>query len=145
MEFYIEQLKTYSLELTQALNKLLRQLDKASSPLTKTDIENMIVSPANSLFVARKLDNKEAIGMLTLIVFRIPFAKKGLLEDIVVDKTYRDKGIGTKLITTAINKAREEGVSYLDFTSRPTRVEANRLYERLGFKKRNTNVYRLNM
>ena len=145
MEFYVEQLKTYSLELTAALNKLLKQLDEVANPLTKMDIENMIVSPANRLFVARKLDNKEIIGMLTLIVFRIPFAKKGLLEDVVVDKTYRGKGVGTKLITTAINKAREEGVSYLDFTSRPTRVEANRLYGRLGFEKRNTNAFRLNM
>ena len=143
MEFYIEQLKNFSLELTTALNKLLKQLDNTAAPLTKEDIENMIVSPANRLFVARRLDNKEIIGMLTMIILRIPYVKKGLLEDIVVDKEYRKKGIGTKLITTALNLARKEGVVYLDFTSRPTRTAANNLYQHLGFKKRDTSVYRI--
>lgn len=143
MEFYIEQIKTYSSQLLEALNKLLKQLDNAAGPLTEKAIKYMINSPCNRLFVARKLDNKEIIGMLTMIVFRIPFAKKGLLEDLVVDKEHRGKGIGTKLITTAINQARKEGVLCLDFTSRPTRVAANNLYQRLGFKKRETNIYRI--
>lgn len=143
MEFYIEILKKFSLELITALNKLLKQLDNTATPLTKADIENMIVSPAIRLFVARRLDNEEIIGMLTMIIFRIPYAKKGLFEDIVVDKEYRKKGIGTKLIATALNLARKEGVVYLDFTSRPTRMAANNLYQHLGFKKRDTSVYRI--
>lgn len=143
MEISIVQLKTFSLEALEALNKLLKQLDNTAVPLTKTDVEYMIGSSGNHLFIARRIDNKQIIGMLTLIMFRTPFAKKGLLEDLVVDKNYRGKGVGTKLITTAIKKAREEGVVCLDFTSRPKRVEANKLYQHLGFKKRNTNVYRI--
>lgn len=145
MEIYIEKLKDYSLELIEALNKLLKQLDNAATPLTKNDIENMIASPANRLFVARRKNNKEIIGMLTLITFRIPFTKKGLLEDIVVDKKYRGKGIGTKLISAAIDEARREGVACIDFTSHPKRVDANRLYQHLGFEKRDTNVYRIEL
>ena len=143
MEVYIEQLKTFSSEFTVAINKLLKQLDDTASLLTEVDVKGMIDSSANYLFVARGLDNKEIVGMLTMIAFRIPFAKKGLLEDFVVDKEYRGKGIGTKLITAAIKKARKVGVVYLDFTSRPTRVAANNLYQSLGFKKRNTNIYRI--
>lgn len=143
MEFYIEQLKIFSLELTTALNKLLKQLDNAATPLTKEDIENMISSTANRLFVARRSDNNKIVGMLTLIVYRIPVWKKGWIEDIVVDKEYRKKSIGTKLITTALKLARREGVVYLDFTSRPTRTAANNLYQHLGFKKRDTSVYRI--
>ena len=143
MEFYIEVLKNFSLELPIALNKLLKQLDNVAIPLTKADIENMIVSPANRLFIARRKNNKEIVGMLTMIIFRIPYAKKGLLEDIVVDKEYRKKGIGTKLITAALSLARKEGVAYLDFTSRPTRIAANNLYRHLGFNKRDTSVYRI--
>lgn len=145
MEIYIEQLKSSSLELIGALNKLLKQLDNTAIPLTQIDIKHMIASSANRLFVARRLDNKEIIGMLTMIIFRIPFAKKGLLEDIVVDKAYREKGVGTKLIKTAVSQARKEGVIYLDFTSGPTRVAANNLYNRLGFKKRDTNIYRIRL
>lgn len=143
MEFYVEQPKSSSLEMTSAVNKLLRQLNETADLLTEADIKDILTSPKNCFFIARRLDNKEVIGMLTMIMFRIPFAKKGVLEDIVVDRRYRGKGIGTKLIETAINKARKEGVVFLDFTSRPTRVEANKLYQRLGFKKRDTNIYRI--
>lgn len=143
MEVSIEQLKTFSLEALVALNKLLKQLDNTASVVRKTDLEYMIDSSTNRIFIARRADSKQIIGMLTLIIFRILFTKKGLLEDLVVDKNCRGKGIGTKLITTAIKKAREEGVVYLDFTSRPTKVEANKLYQHLGFKKRDTNIYRI--
>lgn len=143
MEIYIEQLKTFSSKELTEINKLLRQLNNTATFLTSDDMKDMIVSQANRLFVARRLDNKEIVGMLTMVVFRIPFVKKGLLEDFVVDKAYREKGIGTKLITTAVNNARTEGVSFLDFTSRPTRVAANNLYQRLGFKRRDTNIYRI--
>ena len=129
--------------MTEALNKLLKQLDKSAIVLTNKDIEDMISSLANRLFVARRSDNKEIVGMLTMIIFRIPYAKKGLLEDIVVDKEYRKKGIGTKLIAAALSLARKEGVAYLDFTSRPARTAANNLYQHLGFKKRGTSVYRI--
>ena len=143
MEFYIEILKNFSFELPTALNKLLKQLDNTANFLTKSDIENIIASPSNRLFVARRKNNNEIVGMLTMIIFRIPYAKKGLLEDIVVDKEYRKKGIGTKLIAVALSLARKEGVVYLDFTSRPARTAANNLYQHLGFKKRDTSVYRI--
>lgn len=143
MEFTIEQVKIFSLELTAAINKLLKQLNSAATLLTKADIEYMISSPANRLFVARRSDNKEIVGMLTLIVYRIPVWKKGWIEDVVVDKAYRNKGIATKLLKHAIESAKADGVLSLNFTSNPEREVANKLYRRLGFEKRNTNVYRI--
>lgn len=145
MEFYIENIKIFSLELSTALNKLLKQLDNAATPLTKDDIANMIDSSANRLFVARRLDNKEIVGMLTLIVYRIPVWKKAWIEDLVVDKKYRNIGIATKLISHAVAVAKANGVLSLNFTSRPEREAANGLYKRLGFEKRNTNVYTIKL
>jgi ribosomal protein S18 acetylase RimI-like enzyme len=141
MEFYIEQLKSFSSELTDSINKLLKQLDIAANPLTKADIEDMIISPTNRLFVARRSDNKEIVGMLTLIVYRIPVWKKGWIEDVVVDQAYRNKGVATKLLKHAIESAKADGVLSLNFTSRPEREAANKFYQSLGFEKRNTNVY----
>ena len=145
MEIYIEQVKNYSIGLTEAINRLLKQLNTDASLLTDDEVKTMIASQANRLFVARKLGDKEIVGMLNLIAFRIPFAKKGLLEDIVVDKKYRGKGIGTRLISAAIDQARQEELKYIDFTSNPMRVEANKLYQRLGFEKRDTNAYRIKL
>lgn len=141
MKISIKLVKTYSDKLTKNLNELLKQLDNTSKPLKAADTREMINSSSNRLFVAKI--NNEIVGMLTLIIFRIPFAKKGLLEDFVVDKNYRGKGLGTKLIKTAVSQARKENVKYIDFTSRPQRVVANRLYESLGFNKRHTNSYRI--
>ena len=141
MEFYIEKVQKFSLDLVEALNKLLRQLDSKASLLRKEDIEDMIASSVNHLFVARRLNSKEIVGMLTLIVYRIPVWKKGWIEDLVVDKEYRNKGIATKLIQYVVENAKANGVLSLNFTSRPEKEAANRLYERLGFEKRKTNVY----
>lgn len=145
MEFYIEQIKNFSLELTPALNKLLEQLNETAKPLENKDVMEMINSWANRLFVARKSDTKEIVGMLTLVTYRIPVWKKAWIEDIVVDENYRKKGIATKLINQAIESARADGVSSLNFTSSPGREDANRLYQHLGFEKRDTNVYRVKL
>lgn len=144
MKYHIEQLKTYSMEVSAVLNNLLKQLDSDATPLTKTDVEEMINSSANYLFIARRIDNREIVGMLTLIVYRIPVWKKGWLEDLVVDRAYRNKGIATKLIYHAIEMAKSKGVISLNLTSHRTRkVEANKFYKHLGFEKRDTNIYRI--
>ena len=145
MEFYIERVKDYSAELTNSINKLLVQLNETAIPLRDLDVKDMIASSVNKLFIARKSDTKEIIGMLTLITYRIPVAKRGLLEDLVVDRKYRGKGIATKLISEAISEARKDGALYLYFSSNPKRVAANRLYRHLGFKKRETNLYRVEL
>jgi ribosomal protein S18 acetylase RimI-like enzyme len=60
----------------------------------------------------------------------------------VVDETARGKGVGAALNTEAISLAHEMGAKSIDLTSRPSREAANRLYQRLGFEQRDTNVYR---
>ena len=143
MEFYIEELENFTLDLPLALNKLLKQINEDARALKEADIKNMINSSSNHLFVARRSDNKEIVGMLSLIVYRIPVWKKGWIEDIVVDREYRNKGIATQLIRHAIEKAKAKRVLSLNLTSSPQRQAANRLYKRLGFEKRNTNVYQI--
>ncbi len=141
MEFYIEQLKTFSPDVTQVVNDLLIQLNPTSKILSDKDIKEIVEGQSNQLFVARRKNDKKIVGMLTLVIYRIPVWRKGWLEDIVVDKEYRNKGIATQLIKHAIEAAKDDGVLSLNFTSNPNREAANSLYQRLGFEKRNTNVY----
>jgi len=145
MEINIEQLKTISQDVTQTLNDLLAQLSPGSKALSDEDAREIIEMSSNRLFVARELIDNKIVGMLTLVVYRIPVWKKGWIEDLVVDKDYRNKGIGTKLIKHAVKNAKTIGVSSLNFTSRPQREYANRLYLKLGFKKRDTNVYTMEL
>ncbi|MCC6568182.1 MAG: GNAT family N-acetyltransferase, partial [Anaerolineales bacterium] len=49
------------------------------------------------------------------------------------------------MIARAIELAREAGASNISLTSNPKREAANLLYQRLGFQRRETNLYILHL
>jgi ribosomal protein S18 acetylase RimI-like enzyme len=127
--------------LPDAVDRLVRQLSRSSPPPSASELEELIGSPACHLLLAR--DGEGAIvGMLTLAVFRIPTGLRAWIEDVVVDEAARGKGVGAELTNAAIRLAGQRGARTVDLTSRPSREAANRLYQRLGFVQRETNVYR---
>lgn len=83
--------------------------------------------------------------MLSLVVFTIPTGKKAFIEDVVVDQTARGMGLGEMILCEAIELAKSKGVKRIELSSRPSRVPANKLYQKLGFKIRETNFYRLEL
>jgi ribosomal protein S18 acetylase RimI-like enzyme len=82
------------------------------------------------------------VGMLTLVAFEIPTGLRALIEDVVVDDAVRGSGAGSALVAAALAYASSLGARTVDLTSRPHREAANRLYLRMGFETRATNVYR---
>jgi ribosomal protein S18 acetylase RimI-like enzyme len=137
----IEEVTAPEQNLTETLRSLVSLLGQDNVPLSDADVLSMLESPNTKLLVAR--DGNVIVGMITLLVFRIPFLKKSIVEDLVVAANYQKHGIGKHLLEKAITVAKSEGASYLDLTSRPHRTAANIFYERFGFEKRNTNIYRL--
>jgi ribosomal protein S18 acetylase RimI-like enzyme len=112
-------------------------------PPTEVEIKEIISSPSTVLFVAKDNSrNGEIVGALVLVLFRILTGVRAWIEDVVVDYEYRRKGIGEKLNQTALRRAARAGARTVDLTSRPSRESANRLYRRMGFNKRETNIYR---
>lgn len=140
-----EELKIISHGTLKAINNLLLQLNANAKLLTKANLKEILTSSSNNLFIAKDSDTNMIVGMLTLIIYRIPFAKKGIIEDVVVDEKWRRKGIGEKLLNYTIEQARKEEIRHIDLTSNPTRKVGNKLYQRIGFEKRNTNVYRIRL
>src|ERR1035437_3080430 len=110
MEITIGQLKAFSPDITQTINNLLIQLNPNARTLSDEDEKEIIRETSNRILVARESESHEIVGMLTLVIIKAQFVKKGLIEDVVVDKNCRGSGIGTKLINEAINKARNEKV-----------------------------------
>ena len=110
MEIYIERLKTFSADIVSAVNSLLAQLNPASEPLIDEHVKEIIETSSNYFLVARESVSHKIVGMLTLVVYRIPVWKKAWIEDLVVDKEYRGKGIATKLINHAIENAKTNRV-----------------------------------
>jgi ribosomal protein S18 acetylase RimI-like enzyme len=129
--------------LVQAFAKLIPQLSKSSPPPDESALAEMVASPATDVLVAR--DGDEVLGALTLVVFRIPTGVRAWIEDVVVDEHARGRGVGDALNNFALDLARSKGAKTVDLTSRPSREAANRLYQRLGFVARETNVYRFEL
>lgn len=123
------------------LRNLAQQIGSNYQELTDEAIHEMIDSPNHHLFVAHTTDDT-IVGMVLVMLYRIPYVKKAYLEDLSVDSAHRGMGIGTKLLEHAVTFAGENGAAYIDFTSKPERISGNQLYEKLGFEKRETNVYR---
>ena len=82
------------------------------------------------------------VGTLTLVVFRIPTGVRARIEAVVVDESVRGQRIGERLSAAGLDRARALGAVNVDLSSRPSRKAANRLYQRMGFQLRKSNVYR---
>jgi ribosomal protein S18 acetylase RimI-like enzyme len=136
----VEEVTKVDDELVAAFARLVPQLSSSSPPPTERELAAIVTSRATALFVAR--EHGEIVGSLSLVLFRIPTGLRAWIEDFVVDESARGKGVGEALNRAAIDHALKAGAKTVDLTSRPSREAANRLYERLGFKKRETNVYR---
>lgn len=127
-------------ELVAAMARLVPQLSRSNPPPTPAELREIVRSEASTLFVSR--DASGILGTLTLVVFRIPTGVRAWIEDVIVDESARGKGVGRILNEAAIEHAFAAGAITVDLTSRPSREAANRLYQRIGFVERATNVYR---
>ena len=141
MAVRVEEAREVSEELEAALGRLVGQLSSSASPPTREELSQIVCSDASRLLVARD-DGGEVVGTLTLVLFRIPTGLRAWIEDVVVDESARGQGVGQALNREALRLASDAGARNVDLTSRPSRAAANRLYRRLGFEQRETNVYR---
>lgn len=132
-----------SSELLDAMHSLVPQLSTSAEPMTLSELGEVVASPGTTFFVAR--DETGILGTLTLITFRIPTGVRAWIEDVIVDSGSRGLGVGEALTLAAIERARDAGATSIDLTSRPSREAANRLYQRIGFAVRDTNVYRFSV
>ncbi len=127
-------------EVVEAFGRLLPQLSSSATPLDAAAIDAINSSPAVTILLAR-CDSKIA-GTLTLAMFPIPTGMRAWIEDVVVDQAFRGRGAGEELTKAALRLAEEAGARTVDLTSRPSREAAGRLYERTGFKQRDSRLYR---
>ena len=142
-EVVIEQVTDVTDELVEAFVGLIPQLSSSSPPPGADMLRSIIESDSGTMLIARDPSAGGAIvGSMTLITFTIPTGVRAWIEDVVVDGNARGKGVGDKLNRRALEIAQELGATTVDLTSRPSREAANRLYQRIGFEARETNVYR---
>jgi ribosomal protein S18 acetylase RimI-like enzyme len=130
--------------LVEAFARLIPQLSSSNPPPTQGELAEIIAAPATRLLLARD-DDGTILGALTLALFRIPTGLRAWIEDVVVDDAARGRGVGDLITREALARPKAAGATTVDLTSRPSREAANRLYQRIGFQARDTNVYRITL
>jgi GNAT superfamily N-acetyltransferase len=137
----IEVVEEATSEVRAALAHLLPQLNSELPVPTKERLQALVADPAVTLLLA--MDGDNVVGTSTLIVYTTPFWIKARLDEVVVDESARGKGVGAALVTACLDIARQKGAQVAELQSGVFREAANRLYPRMGFKLRESNVYRI--
>lgn len=128
-------------ELEAALARLLPQLNPALVVPDAERVRALIDDPAVTVLLAR--DGADVVGTATVIVYTTPFWIKARIDEVVVDEAARGKGVGEALVNACLDIARKNGAQVAELQSGVRREAANRLYHRMGFKLRESNVYRI--
>ncbi|MBI2708923.1 MAG: GNAT family N-acetyltransferase [Actinobacteria bacterium] len=145
MDLIVREATEVTAALADAFARLVPQLSRSSPPPSAAELAEIVASPTTVLLVAEEPHGGDVLGSLTLVLFRIPTGVRAWIEDVVVDERARGRGVGEALNRHALGLAAVRGARTVDLTSRPDREAANRLYQRLGFARRDTNVYRVTL
>ncbi|MBU4517736.1 MAG: GNAT family N-acetyltransferase [Proteobacteria bacterium] len=136
----IERVRSVDDDVVASLNRLLPQLSADAREVTTRALREVVEAPGTALFVARV--NGDVVGSVTLVVYGIPSGSHAWVEDVVVDAEARGAGVGEALVRAALAEAEALGARTVDLTSSPPREAAIRLYQRVGFRRRETSVFR---
>jgi phosphinothricin acetyltransferase len=143
-EIYVKEVKNVTEEVVSSISSLIKELGTTFEPFTKETLEKILRSENTFLYIAIDQMTNKIAGMITLCVFTIPYRTKGWLEDLVVDKSFRGRGVGSMLLEHAIEKAKSQKVTSLNLSSSISRNQASKhLYEKHGFVIRDSHIYRL--
>ena len=137
----IIEIQSYSPEYHEAMQRFLDQLTTNPMTLTEEMFRQLLASPNSHLFFLMK--DEQIAGMLTVGIYHSPTGGKAWIEDVVVDETFRGQGLSKLLVAHAIEFTKLQGIPSLMLTSNPKRIAANKLYQAMGFERKETNVYRM--
>ena len=137
----IIKIQSYSTEYHEAMQRFLDQLTTNPMTLTEEMFRQLLASPNSHLFFLMK--DEQTAGMLTVGIYHSPTGGKAWIEDVVVDETFRGQGLSKLLVAHAIEFTKSQGIPSLMLTSNPKRIAANKLYQAMGFGRKETNVYRM--
>jgi GNAT superfamily N-acetyltransferase len=141
----IEAVSEATPELHAALARLLPQLNPTLELPDMERLRRLLADPAVTVLVAK--DGDEIVGTTTVIVYTTPYWIKARLDEVVVDAAARGRGVGEALVKASLDVGRRRGAQVAELQSGkgPARAAAHRLYERMGFKIRETDVFRIDL
>lgn len=129
------------------VNVLLPQIAKRPHFMTRAEFAK-IVRQKNCRFAAARVragGRSAIVGVAFLAFTHIPTGLIAEIEDVVVDEHFRGRGIGRKLVQKLIDIAKRSRAKHVSLHTNPSRLAANALYQHMGFEKKETNFYRINL
>lgn len=123
------------------VNNLLPQLSPLAKRLSYGDFKKIVSNKSNIFLVLR--DGEKIIGMGVAVFIRTPRGLRARVEDVIIDRPYRRRGLGSLLVCRLVAEAKRRGALWIELTSRRDRMETKKFYQKLGFKPRDADVYRL--
>ena len=139
----IIKINTYSPKYHEAMQRFLDQLTTNPMTLTEAMFRQLLDSDNSHLFFLVK--DEQIAGMLTVGIYHSPTGGKAWIEDVVVDEAFRGQGLSKLLVAHAIEFTKSQCIPSLMLTSNPKRIAANKLYQAMGFERKETNVYRMKL
>ena len=136
----IQELLNYTQAQFEDLKQLMSELSDRVN-FTQTDLMLVLKDTNCHLYVI--LESGRIIGCATLCVFHSPTGTKASIEDVVVSSAYRGQHLGKRLMEYVLEQAKAYAPIELHLTSNPMRVAANKLYQSLGFRRKETNCYQM--
>lgn len=141
-DIIIEQVNEFSQEVLKAITTFAPKFGHNYQPFTEDSLHEIINSSNSYVFIARYKPTDQIVGMIMEIVYKTFYTKKAYVDELFVDEQFRKMSIGTKLMNAVMENAEKHHALFIEFTSKPTRIEGNALYIKMGFQKYDTNVYR---
>jgi ribosomal protein S18 acetylase RimI-like enzyme len=139
---FVDKVSELTDEIYESVCRLVPQLGAHKVVPTRDELIALIDSEASMLLTARFPDkDSDVVGILTISIYRVPTGIRSIVEDVIVDSSMRRRGVAKALMLAAIEIARDAGANGVALTSNAQRVEANLLYQNMGFSKRETNAY----
>lgn len=140
----VDRLATVTAREAAAVREVVAALSSRAPTPTDEALADLVRAPGIAVFAARTGDAR-LVGVATLVLVDLLTGRKARVEDVVVDQAFRSRGVGRALILAAVAEARRAGARYVDLTSATGREAARSLYESVGFVRRDTAVYRLDL
>ena len=139
----IEELTQVTTKSVDEINALIPQLSSSAKPMTFARLLELTKDMRVPILVA--LDGKKIVGIGMIITYNVLTEKRAWLEEIIVDEQYRGQGLGERISRALIEIAKKQRVERIYLSSAPKRVAANKLYQKMGFEPKETNVYRMKL
>jgi ribosomal protein S18 acetylase RimI-like enzyme len=127
--------------MAPALLPLLTEFTPSAAALTVDLVADRVRSDRLLVVVAER--DGQLLGAATLCLSAtLTTGMVGYVEDVIVTQSERGQRLGIAIMQELHAEAGRQGCAYLQLTSRPSRETANRMYQFLGYERRETNVYR---